>query len=81
LNESAVTPMAGRLLRMELVHRTHDEIDAPAWNLALSKQGKDVVKGAKSPFGTVNAVVDNECSEAEIHALVGYLNRLVEALE
>lgn len=81
LNESAVTPMVARLIRMELVSRARDEIDARAWSLELTEKGKGVLKSTKAPFVGVNAILDREFSEAEIRVLAGYLNRLIDALE
>ena len=81
LNESAVTPMVGRLIGLDLVIRTQDEVDARAWRLELSENGRDILKRAKRAFAPVNAVVDGELSDAEIRALVGYLDRLSNALE
>jgi DNA-binding MarR family transcriptional regulator len=81
LNESAVTPMVTRLIGLDLVIRTQDEIDARAWRLELSEKGRDMQKRAKRAFGPVNAVVDGELSDEEIRALVSYLDRLINALE
>jgi MarR family transcriptional regulator, organic hydroperoxide resistance regulator len=81
LNESAVTPMVARLLRLGLVIRMHDEVDARAWSLELSEKGRDLLRHTKSAFARVNAVVDGELSDAEIRALVGYLDRLINAFE
>lgn len=81
LNESAVTPMVVRLIGLDLVVRTQDEVDARAWKLELSENGRDILKRAKRAFAPVNAAVDYELSDAEIHALVGYLDRLINTLE
>lgn len=81
LNESALTPMIARLVRMELVDRVRDETDVRAWRLELSPTGREVLEATKAPFGTVNAVLDRELDEAEIERLVVYLNRIVDALE
>lgn len=81
LNESAVTPMVARLIGLDLIIRTPDEVDARAWRLELSEKGRDVLKRTRRAFATVNAVVDDELNDAEIRALVNYLDRLIKALE
>jgi len=81
LNESALTPMVGRLLARGLISRARDPSDVRAWRLALTEQGKETLARTKAPFATVNEVLDKTLDEDEIKALVGYLNRLIDALE
>lgn len=81
LNESAVTPMVGRLLRMKLIHRRPDENDARAWSLELSEAGKEAVRQVKAPFSTVNAVLDREFTGEEIAVLSECLERVIAAFE
>lgn len=81
LNESAVTPMIGRLLTMGLVTRRENERDARGWILELSESGKDVIKQVKAPFSTVNKVLDREFEPEEIVKLCSQLKQIIDAFE
>lgn len=81
LNESAVTPMVARLLRMELIIRTSDESDRRAWSLTLSEAGKDVMKKVRTPFSTINAILDHEFDAKEIAELTASLDRMIAAFD
>jgi MarR family transcriptional regulator, organic hydroperoxide resistance regulator len=81
LNESAVTPMVGRLMGLGLIVRNPDKNDARAWSLELSEAGKDVIKKVKGPFSTINAVLDDEFTPEEIVEMSARLQRIIAAFE
>lgn len=76
LNESAVTAMVGRLLKLGLLDRVRDEDDARAWKLSVSKDGRAAMKRIEKPFRGVNAKIEATLSDKEIAQLADYLTRL-----
>jgi MarR family transcriptional regulator, organic hydroperoxide resistance regulator len=81
LNESAVTPMVGRLIGLGTVIRKADENDARAWSLELSEAGRDVIMRIKAPFSAINAILDDEFNPEEMAELSAKLERIIAAFE
>jgi MarR family transcriptional regulator, organic hydroperoxide resistance regulator len=81
LNESAVTPMVGRLLGLGMIVRKPDENDARAWSLELSEAGKDVIVRVKAPFSVINGILDDEFNPEEITEISASLQRIIAAFE
>ena len=79
LNESAVTAMVGRLLKLGLLDRVRDADDARAWRLSVSKDGRAAMKRIEKPFRGVNARIEDALSDKEIAQLADYLARLGKA--
>lgn len=79
LNESAVTAMVARLLKLELIVRKRDEADARAWRLSLSREGRQALKHVEKPFQGINQTMENALSPTEIVQLADLLGRLGEA--
>lgn len=81
LNESAVTAMVSRLLKLDMLDRVRDPDDARAWSLSLSANGRAALKRIEKPFRRVNARIEAELDECEIAALADALARLSSAFE
>lgn len=74
LNESALTQMTGRLLRLGLVARIRDPGDARAWRLDLTADGKAALARLRGPFQRVNARLDAALKDADLAALADALD-------
>lgn len=79
LNNSALTAMTGRLLRLGYVVRERDATDGRAWRLALSAAGAEALDAARPPFTRVNQRIEEALSEADILVVANALDRLSEA--
>lgn len=78
LNESAMTAMAGRLMRAGLIDREPSDADARAWRLGLTEAGRTAGRKAKAAFVAINARIEDELGAEEIVRFVGTLNRLID---
>jgi len=76
LNESALTAMAARLERLELVHRKTDPRDARRRRLVLSEKGREAMMRARPAFQTVNDGIEASLGEEEAHELARMLGVL-----
>lgn len=81
LNESAVTAMTNRLLRMNLLERERDDADARAWRLRLSEQGRAALKRIEQPFRRINQKLESALEPDEIARLADYLKRIGAAFD
>jgi DNA-binding MarR family transcriptional regulator len=81
LNESAVTAMVGRLLRLGFLERVRSDVDPRAWRLRVSKAGHAVMAKSRSAFASINARIEAEFSHEEIKRLADFLDRLTAAFE
>jgi DNA-binding MarR family transcriptional regulator len=79
LNESAVTAMVGRLLKLGLLDRVRDDEDARAWKLSVSEDGRAAMKRIDKPFRGINETIEKTLSEREIALLADCLARLAVA--
>jgi DNA-binding MarR family transcriptional regulator len=79
LNESAVTAMVGRLLKLGLLDRAHDETDARAWRLRVSEAGRAALKKIEKPFRGINQSIEAVLDADEIARLADYLERIGRA--
>ena len=80
LNESAMTPMIDRLMRLGYLHRTRSTNDRRSWDLSVSAAGLSVLDEIKVPFQQVNRLIDSELSPAQVGALAATLDRLIVAV-
>jgi MarR family transcriptional regulator, organic hydroperoxide resistance regulator len=81
LNESAVTAMVLRLVRLRLLERVRSQDDPRAWHLSLSKRGRTALAFSRAAFASVNGRIERQFSQREIAQLVEYLNRLTEIFQ
>ena len=76
LNESAVTAMVLRLVKLGLLERVRSPDDPRAWHLSLSKRGRTALAASRAAFASINGRIEGQFSQQEIARFVGYLNRL-----
>jgi len=76
LNESAVTAMVLRLVKLGLLERVRSQDDPRAWHLSLSKRGHTALAASRAAFASINKRIEGQFSQQEIARFVEYLNRL-----
>jgi MarR family transcriptional regulator, organic hydroperoxide resistance regulator len=81
LNQSAVTAMTNRLLRMKLLERERDDADGRAWRLRLSEAGRAALRRIEQPFRRVNQTLEAALKPDEIARLADYLGRIGTAFD
>jgi DNA-binding MarR family transcriptional regulator len=81
LNESAVTAMVSRLLKLGLLERTASKSDSRAWRLHLTDSGEAALQASRKSFASINACIESRLSEIEIEQLAALLDRIADAFE
>ncbi len=81
LNESAVTAMVNRLLKMGLLARQRDDVDARAWRLCVSDDGRSALKRVEKPFRGINQAIESVLDSEEIARFADYLGRIGAAFD
>jgi DNA-binding MarR family transcriptional regulator len=81
VNESALTAMTRRLLRMGLLERMRDAADARAWQLHLSDDGRAALKRIEQPFKRINQTIEAVLSPEEIAHFAEYLGRIAATFD
>jgi DNA-binding MarR family transcriptional regulator len=76
LNESAVTAMVSRLVKLRLLERVRSEDDPRAWHLSLNKRGRTALAASRAAFASINGRIESQLSEREIKQFVEFLDRL-----
>ncbi len=79
LNESAVTAMVNRLLKLGFLERRRSEKDARAWMVSLSKNGLEALEDMREPFGEINSKLEEILPEKDMAELAVYLNSITKA--
>ncbi|MEM6581760.1 MAG: MarR family transcriptional regulator [Pseudomonadota bacterium] len=79
--ESAVTAMAGRLIKAGLVARERSSEDARAWQLTVTDEGTAALKQVKVAFDKINAEIDQRIPEKEMNQLADNLSAIIEAFD
>lgn len=78
-NESAVTAMVNRLLKLGYLCRKRSPNDARAWNLQITAVGRTALEATRLPFSRINRIIEKELSKDEVEQLADYLERLSDA--
>ena len=81
LNQSAITAMVRRLMKLGYVDRQDSPTDGRAKILSLTSEGRDVVKNTRSPFGKINERIESALDVREIDNLADYLERLTNTFK
>ena len=79
LNESAVTQMTARLMKLGLIERTRDAEDARAWRLSLTGAGRAALERLRAPFARINAALDAALGDEDAATLAATLVRIAKA--
>ena len=78
-NDSAITAMVTRLVRLGHIHKVRDDRDGRAVRLRLTSSGKAALAAARGPFDHINATIDACLSADETSDLADCLRRLARA--
>ncbi|MBN7797678.1 MarR family winged helix-turn-helix transcriptional regulator [Parahaliea mediterranea] len=78
LNESAVTAMVDRLLKLGLLSRRRRADDRRAWELALTALGRQRTRQASSAFNAINRRIESLLSAEELEITARALATLTE---
>lgn len=81
LNESAVTAMVERLMKLGYLDRARSASDGRAWDLFLTSDGRRALDRIERPFREINAKIEASLGEERVRDLVSSLNRLVAEFE
>lgn len=81
INESAVTALVDRMVKMNLIVRRRDPDDGRARRLELRPAGRQALQAAREPMRDANERLDALFSEHEIEALAHALNRIAEEFD
>lgn len=76
LNDSAITAMATRLIKLGLLERRRSDADSRAWLLAVTEHGQAMQRAARAAFSGINKRIEGDFSADEIAQLAGLLQRL-----
>lgn len=79
LNQSAITAMVRRLMAMGYVDRKGSKTDGRTKILSLSREGRQIYKNTKSPFGKINEQIESTLDDEQIEKFADYLEQLTEA--
>lgn len=80
-NESAITAMVNRLIRLGYVDRTRSAVDARAWELRVTESGLEQLSATTKPFASVFKRLDAQLSENEVALLEDMLLKISKALD
>ena len=78
-NESAVTAMVQRLIKLGYISRTRSTVDARAWQLDITENGRLALEHASGPFGDINKTFDKILTADEAATLADYFKRIGQA--
>ncbi|MBL4906164.1 MAG: MarR family transcriptional regulator [Sneathiella sp.] len=76
INESAVTAMVNRLLKLGYLQRQRSTTDARAWLVSVSDSGLEALKSMVEPFSEINAILDDAIPSEKMDDLVIYLKKI-----
>ncbi len=79
INESAVTAMAKRLIKLDYITRTRCPDDGRAWQLDMTLAGRQAFANIAQPFAAINDVLDAQISPEDMSKLAEMLERISEA--
>tara|TARA_A100000171_G_scaffold30912_1_gene29209 strand:+ start:137 stop:622 length:486 start_codon:yes stop_codon:yes gene_type:complete len=75
-NESAMTAMISRLLKLNLIARKRSKADKRNWVLSLTKEGEQALHMAYDPFREINARLDKLLGKADVKKLATQLEAI-----
>ena len=75
LNDSALTAMTGRLMKLGLIDRVRSESDARAWTLSVTEDGLAAQRAARAAFAAINKRIEGALSRlASMQASNGHFS-------
>ena len=81
LNESAMTAMVARLLKLGYVTRTRSADDGRTWLIDLSPSGKKAVADTRGPFSEINSTLDRSIGSSQTAKLARQLRSVIDAFD
>jgi len=75
-NESAVTAMVARMIKLDFISRLPNENDKRAKLLSLTTDGEAALKRAAVPFSAINARLDEALGKDDIETLARSLDQI-----
>jgi len=81
LNESAVTAMVNRLMKLSYLERQRSESDARSWLINVSANGLAALTAMQGPFSKINETLDLAIPSTQMDDLVDCLNKIIDAFE
>ena len=77
--ESAITAMAGRLVKAGLITKTRSLRDSRAFELQITETGSEMLDISRLRFGEINAKLDQQIDEADMQGLASNLTKILDA--
>ncbi len=77
--ESAITTMAGRLVKAGFIAKTRSSTDSRAFELTITDAGRRALDITRSTFGVINATLDQQIDPAEMQTLALQLDKILGA--
>ena len=81
LGESAITPMAARLVKAGYAARERSASDNRVWQLSTTEQGLTALKAIQASFDQLNALIDEQLGEGDAASIAAALKKVINALE
>ena len=79
LNQSAITAMVRRLMKMGFVDRMGSRTDGRTKILSLTKEGQAIFKNTSSPFRKINQQIEATLDSEEIELFADSLEKITDA--
>ncbi len=80
-NESAITAMVNRLIKLDYVSKTKSEADGRAWLLEATKQGEAALSDSGIAFDHVNQMIDSAFEGQSTTSFANALSALLKQLD
>lgn len=81
LNESAITAMANRLLKLELIRRERSTEDGRAWQLTITEDGLAALANIRQPFAEINAMLADALPDDEARRVAEGLAKVIDRFD
>ncbi|MEP3245413.1 MAG: MarR family winged helix-turn-helix transcriptional regulator [Sneathiella sp.] len=78
-NDSAMTAMVARLLKLGFISKARSPDDGRVWMLAVTEEGKAAHQRSKGSFTEINATLDRILTESESEILSRALDKISAA--
>lgn len=79
--ESAITAMAGRLVKSGLITKSRSETDSRAFELRITEAGANALQTTRTTFGAINAALDDKINAKDMDALADSLDKVLDLFE
>ena len=80
-NESAMTAMVARLLKLGYVARVRSKADERTWDLRMTQLGTTALEAARPAFSTINNALENALENTERRNLAVGLKKIIAVID